>query len=110
MTNDQSTALRLADAINSDFDPDWMYETGLDQIAAELRRLQAENESLKSDCIEQARILGMGAERELKLIAENEALLAALKDLCKHFYHLYDSDWPALARARAALARAGETK
>jgi hypothetical protein len=39
MTNEQPEALRLADLIQSDFDPDWMIELGYDQIAAELRRL-----------------------------------------------------------------------
>ncbi len=39
MENQQPEALRLADLIASDFDPDWMAEEGYDQIAAELRRL-----------------------------------------------------------------------
>ena len=39
-------ALRLADAIDSDFDPDWMHEEGYDQIAAELRRLHEVNAEL----------------------------------------------------------------
>lgn len=45
MTQTQSEALRLAEWIDSDFDPDDMYEFGYDQIAAELRRLHGENES-----------------------------------------------------------------
>lgn len=36
-----SKATELAAIIGSDYDPDWMHETGLDQIAAELRRLEA---------------------------------------------------------------------
>ena len=45
-----------------------------------------------------------------RLHAENEALLGALKDMCKGFHHLDDSDFPALARARDVIARAGESK
>jgi hypothetical protein len=40
-------ALRLADEIEGDYDPDWLYEIGADEIAAELRRLHAENEALR---------------------------------------------------------------
>ena len=35
----QPEALRLADEIEGDYDPDWLYEIGVDEIAAELRRL-----------------------------------------------------------------------
>jgi hypothetical protein len=44
--SDQPTALRLADALQSDFDPDWMHEHGYDEIAIELRRLHALNAEL----------------------------------------------------------------
>jgi len=43
MSTQQPEALRLADLIDSDFDPDWMTEKGYDQIAAELRRLHSVN-------------------------------------------------------------------
>jgi hypothetical protein len=46
MTDKQPEALRLADVIDSDFDPDWMAEESYDQIAAELRRLYANNTNL----------------------------------------------------------------
>jgi len=44
-----SEALRLAEAIDSDYDPDWLYEIGLDEISAELRRLHAQVEKLEAD-------------------------------------------------------------
>ena len=46
MSAEQPEALRLADLIDSDFDPDWMTEEGFDQIAAELRRLHSVNADL----------------------------------------------------------------
>jgi len=42
-------ALRLAELLDSDFDPDWMVMEGYDQIAAELRRLHGEVERLRSE-------------------------------------------------------------
>ena len=44
--NTQPEALRLADALQSDFDPDWMLNEGYDTIAAELRRLHEVNQEL----------------------------------------------------------------
>ena len=38
--------MRLADLLEGDYDPDWLYEIGVDQAAAELRRLQAVNQEL----------------------------------------------------------------
>ena len=48
MTNQQGApeALRLAEILEGDYCPDWFYEQGVDEVAAELRRLHAENESL----------------------------------------------------------------
>ena len=45
----QPEAPRLADEIEGDYEPDWLYEIGADEIAAELRlrRLSAENEALR---------------------------------------------------------------
>ncbi|CAN7480495.1 hypothetical protein LJR074_003246 [Acidovorax sp. LjRoot74] len=39
-------ALRLAEILEGDYCPDWFYEQGVDEVAAELRRLHAENERL----------------------------------------------------------------
>jgi hypothetical protein len=66
--NEQPTALRLADVL--DRDPSDI--TG-HKAAAELRRLHAEVQ-------EQCRLNGMGSEREARLMAENEALRAALAE------------------------------
>lgn len=44
----QPNALRLADWIDSDFDPDDMHEFGYDQIATELRSQHAENVRLRA--------------------------------------------------------------
>ena len=43
----QPEAIRLANWIDSNFDPDDMAEFGFDEIATELRRLHAENEQLR---------------------------------------------------------------
>ena len=69
----QPEALRLADEIEGDYDPDWLYEIGVDEIAAELRRLHAE-------CNDLARQLNESNERNGRLIAQRDALLEALKD------------------------------
>ena len=34
-------ALRLAEILEGDYCPDWFYEQGVDEVAAELRRLHA---------------------------------------------------------------------
>ncbi len=47
--SDQPEALRLAELIDSDFDPDWMVMEGYDQIAAELRRQHAEWVSMMAE-------------------------------------------------------------
>lgn len=47
MSTIQPEALRLADMLDSDYDPDWFYEIGVDEVVKELRRLHAENSSLK---------------------------------------------------------------
>ena len=41
--NTQPEALRLAKILEGDYCPDWFYEQGVDEVAAELRRLHAEN-------------------------------------------------------------------
>ena len=46
---------------------------------AEILRLRAENEKLRAECDEQARLNGMGGEREAKLASDNARLRATLK-------------------------------
>ena len=66
MTDQQPEALRLADAIEK------YRSIYCKEAAAELRRLHEE-------CNEQARLLGMSAERELRLRAITAQLLEALE-------------------------------
>ena len=71
------TALRMADELDglgSQYDS---------EIAAELRRLHAENEALKVELHEQARVNGMGGERETSLMAELERKSDAIQRLWK---------------------------
>ena len=53
------------------------------RAAAELRRLHAENEALKVELHEQARVNGMGGEREASLMAELERKSDAIQRLWK---------------------------
>ena len=55
----------------------------LTAAAAELRRLHAENEALKVELHEQARVNGMGGEREASLMAELERKSDAIQRLWK---------------------------
>ena len=45
----------------------------------DVERLEAENEALKAELAEQARVNGMGSEREAKLLAVNAELVEALR-------------------------------
>ena len=98
MTKDQPTALRLADELEETPFQSTRYEA-----AAELRRLH--------DLLGKANALArIRAEAIDKLHAENEALREALK-LCMYLVHDGNQQGDeALAAAKAALARAGETK
>lgn len=98
---DKSDALRLADGLQRDmwivYGPQWCYDA-----AAELRRLHEEVQ-------EQCRIVGMGAERELKLMAELEQarrdkaeLVEALEGVT--YWDNGKSEWET---ARAAIAKHG---
>lgn len=111
MTDKQPEALRLADALTKH-----LGGNTATQAAAELRRLHAEVQ-------EQCRINGMGAERELKLMAEKQELLEALKSIAHYAErqvaafntgcpYLDMTLFPRLCEAaRAAIAKAeGETK
>ena len=69
MTQTQPVALRLAEWIDSYFDPADMNEFGYGQISAELRRLHSRVLELEAEVLEQCRINGIGSERELRLMA-----------------------------------------
>lgn len=112
MTDKQPEALRLADRLTSPNAGPW---DNL-EAAAELRRLHEEMQ-------EQCRINGMGAERELRLMAEKQELLEALKSIAHYAErqvaafntgvpYLDMTLFPRLCEAaRAAIAKAeGETK
>jgi hypothetical protein len=63
------------------------------------------------ECLEQARLLGMGAERELKLMAERDELRKALQELLVFLGHTAEDGYdpfkadPLIDRARALLNR-----
>jgi hypothetical protein len=63
------------------------------------------------ECLEQARLLGMGAERELKLMAERDELRKALQGLLVFLGHTAEDGYdpfkadPLIDRARALLNR-----
>jgi hypothetical protein len=56
--------------------------------AAECASLRAEVERLTKECEEQARLNGMGGERELALRAENERLREALREMDAEYLKL----------------------
>ena len=73
-SNRQPEALRLADWLDDQYDPD----NHKADAASELRRLYAENQSLQSEAEQNAKIFGASAEKELALRTQVEALEAAL--------------------------------
>lgn len=93
----QPEALRLADEIEGDYDPDWLYEIGADEIAAELRlrRLAAENDALGLHLSERMKDLA-------RVEAQRDALLEALKDVVA-FTGAHGGPY---VQARAAIAKA----
>lgn len=46
------------------------------------RRITAERDQLRSELLEQARIIGMGAEREISLVAERDQMSKAICNFC----------------------------
>ena len=48
MTTQQTDALRLAEILEGDYCPDWFYETGVDEVSAELRAQHARITELES--------------------------------------------------------------
>lgn len=105
--SDNTEALRLAISFENAYGP---YD-----VSAELRRLHAENEALKSELAEQARLNGMGSEREARLLALNAELVEALRD-AHNALEIFCTDGSApgqmtiaaVIQACAALAKAEE--
>ena len=98
--SDQPEALRLAETLE--------LAHGKNEVSTALRRLHAENEALKAELMEQARVNGMGSEREARLIALNAELVEALKHAaeCVRTNYLPDRcghDWDeVIAKAEAS--------
>ena len=67
-------------------------------------RLEAENEALKAELAEQARLNGMGSKRELRLKALNAELVEALRGWMNQPEDAATYD-ACMARAEAALAK-----
>lgn len=106
-----SEALRLADLLE---ERSKLFKEERHQAAAELRRLVAENEALKAELAEQARVNGMGGEREARLMALNTELVDALRwyvDTDEVMEMEGNEFWlDGRERARAALAKVEASK
>ena len=94
-----SEALRLAALLDA------AQLGGANPVSAELRRLHAENEALKAELHEQARVNGMGGERELRLAALNAELVEALHHISLCSQNSMSSQRQCGEIARAALAK-----
>jgi hypothetical protein len=67
-----------------------------------------ENEALKAELAEQARLNGMGSEREARLLALNAELVEALRQIepiLARMYGAQAADLPPMQIVRAALAK-----
>lgn len=69
----------------------------------EIKRLQQENHELRTMLMEQARLNGMGGERELRLRAEIATLTTLLKAASYHVEGDGDGGAALLAKIRAVL-------
>ena len=101
------TALQMADELDRLCDP---YDSA---IATELRRLHAENEAMRAELAEQARVNGMGSEREARLMAVNAELVEALRFARTEFDALPKSlgyEFTHITKIDAALAKVGDSK
>lgn len=106
--SEKPEAIVLADIIDSDFDPDWMYEVGYDRISAELRRLHEAHEW-------QYTMAGERLRRIEKLDALNAELGDALRLAVDAHGLMMMSDppqeawkvWEVESKARAVLAKLG---
>lgn len=74
----------------------------------DVAQLEAENEALKAELAEQARLNGMGSEREARLMAVNAELVKVLLSLVSATagVEYMESEYAnELSKARAALAK-----
>ncbi len=109
----QPEALRLAGRLESLTDESSVVVRA--DAAAELRRLHevsTAQEALVEELFEQCRINGMGAERELALMARIAALETANAELLEALVTVADvldecSFWVEVDKARAAIAKHG---
>jgi hypothetical protein len=76
MSDNQDALLALADRIDEANERPIVIHKG---AATELRRLVSENEALRGELAEQARVNGMGGEREARLLVVNAELVEALR-------------------------------
>lgn len=86
----------------------WKIDSGMTVVlACDYDSLAAELAEARAECLEQARLLGMSGSREAKLIAERDAVRAALELLVKDVagYPAYERPCHALDVARAALSQ-----
>ena len=88
MTNQQGApeALRLAEILEGDYCPDWFYEQVVDEVAAELLRLHAENAALQQG-YDAARLDLRGVTKS-KLLAQPVAWMVYLPSIdTQHLYY-----------------------
>jgi hypothetical protein len=76
-------ALRLADTLDSDYDPDWWLEIGCDQVVAALRTQSAEIDRFKADKAELLEVLERIADPRNKHFA-GDAQVVAREAINKH--------------------------
>ena len=106
--SEKSEALRLADALEvvSVFGP--LNAMRLEDAAAELRRLVAENEALRRERDEARRTVRETHEAGTRLTAQRDALLEALKDVMDRLVDRHETDEAAVAARAAIKAVEGE--
>ena len=82
-------AIRLAEILEGDYCPDWFYEQGVDEVAAELRRLHTYCMELESQVIADCMTHGTGAKVEAlraqpAAVQVPEAVLQAIRAAGMH--------------------------
>ena len=105
----QPKALRLADALMDYYKCD---DQDIDEAAAELRRLHAENERLHQiNCSHEVKLSVRGYEIQIAdLEAQRDALLKVLKYLDKEFRQHGRQHWPEAVRVAAAIKAVEDAK
>jgi len=64
MTTEQPEALRLAEILEGDYCPDWLYERGVDEVSAELRTQHARITELESQLAQRFDAAAVDAARK----------------------------------------------